>query len=394
MVVSGTAFPDGHGATVRLREFARGFHDAGIDTRILLLASMRPADWPDTGAPARGLWRDIPYEFMSGLAHGETGWVRRRFSEIRAVRRACAEIVASRRSGPPAAVVIVAESLRWILPVAITCRLAGVPIVNSRSEFPFVYHGDVGVLRRLWQRAYCATVFRLFDGFVAISEHLEAFARSRLRRNAWIMRIPILVDASRFDCAGEPERGLVGYAGSLVHPEELEALIEAVSVVRRTHPEVHVRIVGGDNERELSCVRDLARRYDVQDAIEAGGFAEPDRVPGLLCGCSALALPRAAGLFSTAGMPTKLGEYLATGRPVVVTATGDIPLYLHDGVEAFVVPPADQGRLAAALEAALYEPDSAAIGSAGRALALREFDSVRHMERLYDAIRTGRVDSG
>jgi glycosyltransferase involved in cell wall biosynthesis len=124
-------------------------------------------------------------------------------------------------------------------------------------------------------------------------------------------------------------------------------------------------------------------------ALELSGFARAEAMPGLLCGCAVLALPRAAGLFSTAGMPTKLGEYLSTGRPVVVTATGDIPLCLHDGTDAFVVEPGDAAGFARGLERALYDPASLDVGRAGRELARREFDPIVHMRRLLDAIGRG-----
>lgn len=393
MIAAGTFFPDGTGATVRVREFARGLRRLGIDVRVLLVASMRPEDWPDTGAPSRGEWCGIPYEYMSGLAHGQRGWVPRRLSEIRAVLRTCIEIVRSGRESRTPAVIVIAESLRWLLPITAACRVAGIPLVHPRSEFPFVYdcYRDAGPLSRLWQRFYTASVFRLFDGVVVISTHLERYIRARVRRGAWVMRIPILVDADTFGCACEGERGLVGYAGSLIHAEELEALVEAVSIVRRGHPETRVRIVGGGSEHEMDFVRDLASRHGIDGAVELTGFARADEMPGLLCGCAALALPRAAGLFSTAGMPTKLGEYLAAGRPVVVTATGDIPLYVHDGIEAFVVAPGDADALAHALERALYDPTSQEVGRAGQRLARSEFDPVVHMRRLVGAITTGKV---
>jgi glycosyltransferase involved in cell wall biosynthesis len=89
-------------------------------------------------------------------------------------------------------------------------------------------------------------------------------------------------------------------------------------------------------------------------------------------------------------MPTKLGEYLATGRPVVVTATGDIPKYLHDGVEAFVVEPGDVHSFSEALERALYNPVAAEVGRAGQRLARREFDTVVHMRRLLETIEATR----
>ena len=51
----------------------------------------------------------------------------------------------------------------------------------------------------------------------------------------------------------------------------------------------------------------------------------------------AFALPREDALFSRAGFATKLGEYLASGRPVIASATGDVELYLKDDVDAFLV---------------------------------------------------------
>jgi glycosyltransferase involved in cell wall biosynthesis len=55
-------------------------------------------------------------------------------------------------------------------------------------------------------------------------------------------------------------------------------------------------------------------------------------------------------LQSTGGFPTKLGEYLATGKPVVVTKVGDIPKYLEDGVSAYLVVPDDNKAFAEKLE--------------------------------------------
>ena len=48
-----------------------------------------------------------------------------------------------------------------------------------------------------------------------------------------------------------------------------------------------------------------------------------------------LVLARPDNIQAKGGFPTKLGEYLATGNPVVVTKVGEIPNYLIDGVNAF-----------------------------------------------------------
>ena len=390
LIAGGELFPNGTGATARMRAYARGLHLLGVQVRVLLLVVLRPESWPHTDSRVSGEWSGVPFEYMSGLARGQRGYVRRRLREARAIWRTAAEILRPRPAGQNRVVILIATRLRWILPVAAACRLARVQVVHDRTEFPFVYSPDAGVMGRFWRRCYVAAVFRLFDGLVVISTHLEDFLRTRVRRSAWVLRIPILVDADAFDCSDEGTRRRVGYAGSLCHSEELEQLIHAVSIVRRNHPGTLLRVIGGRTEDETTLVRTLASQYGIDDAVELTGFARADEIPALLCGCAALALPRAGGLFSTAGMPTKLGEYLATGRPVVVTATGDIPKYLHDGVEAFVVEPGDVHSFSEALERALYNPVAAEVGRAGQRLARREFDTVVHMRRLLETIEATR----
>ena len=95
-----------------------------------------------------------------------------------------------------------------------------------------------------------------------------------------------------------------------------------------------------------------------------------------------LALPRPAGAFSQAGLPTKMAEYLASGVPTVVTAVGDLPLYLRDGIDAYLVAPGDPAAFGARLCEALADPDAALVGRRGRRVAAEQFDPARHGRRI------------
>jgi len=110
-------------------------------------------------------------------------------------------------------------------------------------------------------------------------------------------------------------------------------------------------------------------------------------VPGVLAGADVLVLPRSLGEFSQAGFPNKLGEYLASGRPVVVTKVGDIPNYLVDGQSAFLVDPDDCDAFARALVSALTDPAQAeVIGARGQAVARQLLASPMVARRIADFI--------
>ena len=99
-------------------------------------------------------------------------------------------------------------------------------------------------------------------------------------------------------------------------------------------------------------------------------------------------LPRAESLFSQAGLPNKLGEYLATGKPVVVTKTGDIGMYLRDRIDAFLVQPNDIQAFADTLRYVLNNPNEAAeVGLNGQKVAMEAFDTDRNCKRLIDFVK-------
>jgi len=75
------------------------------------------------------------------------------------------------------------------------------------------------------------------------------------------------------------------------------------------------------------------------------------------------------------GFPIKLGEYLSTGKPVIVTSVGDIPLFLKDGENAYISKPDDVASFANKLNDCLSDPFKASyIGKKGEELVYREFN--------------------
>jgi len=84
-------------------------------------------------------------------------------------------------------------------------------------------------------------------------------------------------------------------------------------------------------------------------------------------------LPRPFRLYSQAGFPTKLGEYLITGKPVVTTSTGDIPFYLEDKESAYLVNDGSPDSFAEKVIECIMDKDSSKIGSEGRQIAINSF---------------------
>jgi glycosyltransferase involved in cell wall biosynthesis len=289
---------------------------------------------------------------------------------------------------PPANVILYANSdfALWIVTAVAACRLAGSACVIEKSEYPFVYAPDT-TLTRVWARVLAKTVYRLVDGVIVISTCLERYFLAHVRRGARVIRVPILVDLDEFEPSpadDTPGRDILCYAGYLDHRGEIDGLLDAFGQVAARFPQWGLRIIGESSDpRAVDRFRARAADLGFGARVEFTGRVERAELPRLLGEATAFALPRASGLFSTAGFPTKLGEYLATAKPVVVTATGDVPLYLRDGVDAYLVPPDDTLAFAAHLAEMFADPSAAReVGARGRETARREFEVVSQCRRL------------
>ena len=79
--------------------------------------------------------------------------------------------------------------------------------------------------------------------------------------------------------------------------------------------------------------------------------------------------------YARAGFPFKLGEFLATGKPVIASRISDVEALLEDRRDAALVEPGDSGGIVKAVEYLMDHPaDAAAIGGRGREKARALFD--------------------
>ncbi len=104
------------------------------------------------------------------------------------------------------------------------------------------------------------------------------------------------------------------------------------------------------------------------------GFIAKARLPKLLAIADALVQPGRPGAFNDYRLPSKLPEFLASGRPVVLPAT-NVALEMTDGVEALFLTSGTPDDIAACCERIFQDPAlGARLGDRGAAFARKHFD--------------------
>lgn len=217
----------------------------------------------------------------------------------------------------------------------------------------------------------------LSAGIIVISSHLEKKYRTFTQGKVPIHYMPISVD---MDCF--PEQSIrmnptvsLFYAGTFGKKDGLPVLLDAFDKLARKYMNVHMVLTGrGDRE----AMKDFFALMDAsphRDRIEFKGYLEEKDYYASLNNADIPCMTRVDIAYAHAGFPFKLGEFLATGKPVIASRVSDVDRFLVNGHNAMLVQAGSSTEVCKAAEFLIDNPETAkAIGVRGRDVAKSFFD--------------------
>ena len=262
-------------------------------------------------------------------------------------------------------------------------------IYHEKSEYPELNMASEPWLVRLLFRTYISTCKKL-DGIFPISYALKDSFVSKGIKEDRLQVVNMTVDPSRFDGL---EKGLtkekyIAYCGAVINYKDgVDILIKSFALVAKQIGGVKLYIIGSfpfkkDKEEDYALVKNLG----LTERVVFTGPIPREEMPQMLKNAEALVLARPDNVQAKYGFPTKLGEYLLTENPVVLTSVGDIPLFLKDEVSAYIATPGDVDEIASKMIESLTSPNARLIGKAGAEVALRVFNSEIESKKITDFI--------
>ena len=199
------------------------------------------------------------------------------------------------------------------------------------------------------------------------------------------------VDSNRFvGLKKQSAEKYIAYCGTASNNKDgVDELIKSFAIVHKLHPDVKLYIIGKTPDKDdVSGNLKLIENLGVKSSVVFTGIVSAAEMPQILKNATVLALDRPDSLQAQCGFPTKLGEYLLTENPVVVTKVGDIPLFLKDGETALLSEERNPQEFSSKLLWALEHPEEAVeIGKAGAQVAMREFNYLNETKKIIKAIQ-------
>lgn len=234
---------------------------------------------------------------------------------------------------------------------------------------------------------YCKKATALF----VISTTLKEYYISKGVEPEKIHILNMTVDSERFDNIRNDRlvEKYIAYCGNVSNNKDgVDKLIRAFAIVVKKYPDYKLYIIGESISKAATTENyRLIQELGLAKSVVFTGRIPAEQMPQLLKDAKILALARPNNKQAKYGFPTKLGEYLMTENPVVVTSVGDIPLFLKDGVSALMASPDNDEQFAEKVIWALDHPvESEKIGKRGKKVALSSFNAAIETKKMVDIV--------
>ncbi|HJZ68622.1 MAG TPA: glycosyltransferase family 4 protein [Blastocatellia bacterium] len=187
---------------------------------------------------------------------------------------------------------------------------------------------------------------------------------------------------------GVESRTVVGFVGTFGPWHGAPVLAEAARRVSGAS-RCHFLFVGeGEQRSEAEAIIEAA---DSAVSATFTGRIPHASIPSYLDACDMLVSPHVESTDGSEffGSPTKLFEYMATGKAIVASRLGQIGEVIVDGENGLLVEPGDARSLAKAIERLSQDAAvRARLGSAARRTVLDRYTWKHNAARVFEAIRT------
>jgi len=267
--------------------------------------------------------------------------------------------------------------------IVILARILDYAIVTDFVEDYYVQQENASFLFRIKINSslfFERHINKLSNGIIVISTYLERKFIKVTEFKIPIIHIPISAHINKIKSKQEFNNPIqFVYSGSFGNKDGISVLFDAFNQISMKYPDCVLVLTGiGKN---LNSIIQLNRN---QKIVYAGYLKKGDFYK-LIGNADILCMTRNSSSYAAAGFPFKLGDYLATGNPVICSRVSDVELYLENGKDAILVEPDNVESLKNGMEFLIKnQKEAIEIGKNGLEKCKKYFDPAENGKLLYN----------
>lgn len=375
--ISSGQYPNGGAASNRHLAYSKGLIELGHQVEFILLKKQQ---WADKEIELN----KIKFICVASKASNSLSKIDKIFLHFKSIRKAKTALTKFNEEKKISALILLDPDISILIPLINQGRRLGIKIFHERTEYPFVV-ADKSILGKINLGFYLKYVIKQFDGIYVINGALKKYFASLTSCDICIVNM--VVEPSRFEHHPRKpvdKNTIITYCGTLEGDKDgVLILIKSFARIANKFLRAKLRLIGSlKNEITKEKITSLVKDLKIEDRVEFTGFVGREEIPGFLINSDILALSRPNNKQAEGGFPTKLGEYLATGNPVVITDVGEISLFLKDKINAYIAAPDSVDEFSKKLLEALSDNNRERIGLEGKKLVYNEFNYLTQAKKI------------
>lgn len=379
-------YPKGMASTNRVHAYAMGLSGQGIETHVLLPISTEPHGSKQVNTCKEGFDENgVHYKYMSGSSLRGNNIIKRQINDQYGYGHTLLYLLKHLRNDDQ--VIVYEGGWIWQLLSIFIVHLKGAKVAMELNELPYVF-GQQTKKTIAKRERMLKHVFPCYDQFIVISNALQQVAQQYAPK-AKVIKVPIIVE-DIIDSNKEEtipiDNPYILHTGTLTQNKDgILGLIEAFGkACQQTDIPIQYLFTGYlEKSPQREYFQKILVRYHIENRVKFLGYLEMDELKRYQQHCSLCIINKFKTLQNKYCFSTKLGEYLAFARPVIITNVGEAMNYLKDGENAYVIEPNDTDLMAEKILEVFNHPYQAAqIGKAGQELARNTFHCDVQAKRL------------
>ncbi len=380
-IITDIPFPVGFAPTNRMISYAKGFNYNNCKAKVICFRKTESASYV-RNEKSSGNYMGIEYNYLSNTTIKSKYLLNRKLDNC--LMSLSLFYFSFKRIDRSSVVIYYSVHTFPALLLKLSAITKGFKILKEETEHP-----EIRLKRKSFISAYAYLKihYKLFDGILLITQNLMMHFKKHYY-GIPTLHVPMVVDFDRFKRNTKPEKTIL-YCGILNDSKDgINILIESFGVISEGFPDYKLILIGkSKKEDELFAYKKRVDELNLSDRVIFRGELSNQEIPEEISKSEILVLPRPDSIQARHGFPTKLGEYLATGNPVVTTFVGEIPLYLKDRINAYLANPGSIESLVEKLREVLSSPEKAkVVGENGRETAKIFFNNIEQTKKIIDFI--------
>jgi glycosyltransferase involved in cell wall biosynthesis len=354
-------FPTGGAGATYLNLFCRGLKLNGYAINVFLLKGFAFGNFIYKG-PRKNITEDgIPYTYL-GFKQRPNNVFLKLCDELLSFLRLIFFLFTLLPERKSVRVFVYSSEIQFNIPISLFSKLFGIKTskfvaeIIDKSEFKGSFLRE---LKRYFYNFNFRYLNKIAYKLIVFSYYLKnEYLNMGVTENNIIVQ-PNLTDFKYWLTPLKEVRYDFGYSGAPYLKDGLFDLFQAISLLNKRQIKVTLLVIGDATfgESLIPPLKIECEKLGIAEQVTFTGLVESSAVKIYLSECRILAITRPSTVQTKAGFPTKLGEYYATGRPVLATNFGDMPRYFIDGEDIIMAQCGDPESIAKKITWILQNPE-------------------------------------